>query len=41
MLFIEIGFDQGKKIKNIKTKLKFIKIEKDLANIERIAIFKL
>lgn len=41
MLFIEIGFDQSEKIKNIKTSLNFIKVEKDLSNIDRIAIFKL
>ncbi len=41
ILFIEMGFDQSEKIKNIKTKLKLIKIEKDLLGINRIAVFKL
>ncbi len=41
MLFIEMGFNQSKKIKSIKTKLKLIKIEKDLSNIDRVAVFKL
>ncbi len=41
ILFIEMGFDQSEKIKNIKTELKLIKIEKDLSHIDRIAVFKL
>lgn len=40
MLFIEIGFDQSEKIRSVKTDLQLVKIEKDLSNIDRIAVFK-
>jgi len=41
LLFIEIGFDQSEKIKEIKTNLKLVKFGKDLSNINRVVVFKL
>ncbi|MDR1391437.1 MAG: peptide chain release factor N(5)-glutamine methyltransferase [Holosporales bacterium] len=39
MLFMEIGFDQMERVKNIKTKLKIIEIAKDFGGIYRGAVF--
>lgn len=39
MLFVEIGFDQGDKIKSINTTLQLVDVYKDLSNIDRIAVF--
>lgn len=38
-LFIEIGFDQSKKIQKIDTKLQLCGIRKDLAGIDRVCVF--
>ena len=40
LLFIEIGFDQLKKIKNITHNLKLIKIGQDLSGIDRVIVFR-
>ena len=40
LLFLEIGYDQSEKIKQIPSELKLIRIEHDLAGIKRACIFR-